>query len=231
MIAMADQLAGHAALSHFRDADVGEENEVHHQGIDDGGDGDDLVMEDEGAAGDGDSLCGVLHADLDDEGASFPDSQFQEPCKQCAATGCRQNQHRHREAQGRELCDDGLLVLDEEDRYQQQQSRHGDAFEYVVNLLCDLRAEHIDEETDGDRYNHEHEVLHQQVAYGQVNIRRLSYARCHPCHDQRQGEEGDDTAAGCECDRERHVAFRQHREHIARAASRAAGDEHYSYDE
>ena len=58
-------------LSEFCYSHVGEEDEVHHEGIDDGRDGDDLVVEDKWTACDGDGLCGILHAYFDDQGATF----------------------------------------------------------------------------------------------------------------------------------------------------------------
>ena len=64
------------------EAYVDEEDDVHHEGIDDGGDGDDLVVEDEGTARHGDGLGCVLHADLDDQGATLLTRQAGEPREQ-----------------------------------------------------------------------------------------------------------------------------------------------------
>ena len=48
----------------------------------------------------------------------------------------------------------------------------------------------------------------------------------NPCHDERNGEEGDDGTACRQCDGECHIASCQHGKHIARTAARAAGNEH-----
>ena len=58
---------------------VRQQDEVHHQGVDDSGNGDDLVVEDERAAGDRDGLCGILHADLDDKRAPLFGGQVKKP--------------------------------------------------------------------------------------------------------------------------------------------------------
>ena len=51
----------------YDNTDVGEQNDVHHQRIDDGGNGDDTIVEDKWAGGYGYGLCCVLHAHLDDD--------------------------------------------------------------------------------------------------------------------------------------------------------------------
>ena len=48
----------------------------------------------------------------------------------------------------------------------------------------------------------------------------------NPCHDERNGEEGDDGTACRQCDGECHIASCQHGEHIARTTARTAGNEH-----
>ena len=64
--------------------------------------------------------------------------------------------------------DDRLLVLKEKDRHQQNERRHGNAFEHVVDLRRRLFAEDIDHKTDRDRHYHQHDILYQQIANRQL---------------------------------------------------------------
>ena len=51
------------------DTDVGEQDYVHHQCIDDGRNSNDAIVENEWAGSDGNSLRCILHAHLNDDGS------------------------------------------------------------------------------------------------------------------------------------------------------------------
>ena len=182
--------------------DIEEQEHVHHQGIDNGRDGDDLVGKDEGAASDGDGLGGVLHADFDDDGAAFGSREAEKEGKKCAAT------------HGEE--DEGW---------------EGDASEDVVDAQGDGGFGSTEPETTKDGDGHEHEVLHQEVTDWELHIGTGAYAGGGPCHDEGHGEEGDEGTAGSEGDGEGYVATGKHGEDVAGAATWAAGDEHDAYQE
>ena len=67
---------------YFRYSDIRQQDEVHHQGVDDRRDSNDLVVKDQGTASDGDGLCGILHTDLDDECTPLFGGQFEQPCQE-----------------------------------------------------------------------------------------------------------------------------------------------------
>ena len=58
---------------------IDEEDNVHHQGIDDGGNGNNLIVEDKGTTCHGDGLCGILHPYLYDNGTLFPSCEVHDP--------------------------------------------------------------------------------------------------------------------------------------------------------
>ena len=62
--------------SNFDELYICQQDQIHHQGIDDGRDGDDLVIENERTARDSDRLRGILHPDLDDQRSTFLAGQF-----------------------------------------------------------------------------------------------------------------------------------------------------------
>ena len=157
-----------------------QEDEVHHQGVDDRRDGYYFIIEDKRTARDGNGLRGILHADLDDQRAAFFACKTEEPSEQCAATGSSQNEDGHREAERSKLRGDSLSVLHEKNRYQQQQSRHRDTLKDTMDLLSRLFPEDIDNEPDGYRHDHENNILDNQFTDRQVDCHRFSDARRDP---------------------------------------------------
>ena len=117
--------------------DVEEQEHVHHQGIDDGGDGDDLVGKDEGAASDGDGLGSVLHADFDDDGAAFGSREAKKEGKKCAATHGEEDEDGDGEAEGGKFADDGVAMLEEEEGGEKDEGWEGNASEDVVDAQGD----------------------------------------------------------------------------------------------
>ena len=66
--------------------DVDQQYDVHHQGVEDGGDGHFFACEDDRAGGDGDSLGCVLHADFDGNGAALLRAVFHQTGKKGGAS-------------------------------------------------------------------------------------------------------------------------------------------------
>lgn len=109
------------------DGDVGDQDDVHHQGIDDGRDGYHVVVEHQRAARDGDGLGGVLHPHLDDDGAPFFSREVHGAAQQCPAAHGKQNEYADGQPQLTEAVDDGGAVLEEKHGRQENQGREGDA--------------------------------------------------------------------------------------------------------
>ena len=121
-------------LSPVDDAHVGQQDHVHHQGVDDGGDGHAPVVEDKGAGGHGDGLGCVLHAHLDNDGALLLCTQAEDVAEQSRPRGGTEEEQGGGQAQRAEVVGDSGLVLHEEDAGQQHQGREGQSGEHSLDL-------------------------------------------------------------------------------------------------
>lgn len=173
------------AIAHI---DVQQQDDVHEEGIHDGRDGDDLIVEDEGTAGDGDGLCGVLHADFDDECAALLSQQTGHPGEQGSSGRGGKDEHGHGEPQRTELGHKCGAMLEKEDRHKEHKCWHGNAPQSPMHRLCPSGAEDGDKQAEGDGYSHQDKVLYQKITYRQLNLGGLSDLQGYPCHDEWQGE-------------------------------------------
>ena len=210
------------------DAYVGEQHHVHHQRIDDGRDGDDAIVEDERAGSDGDGLCRILHAHLDDDGTLLARIEpAQMPGQPRHADG-QQYQGREAEAKNTEIISDSVVMLHEEDTSQKHQGREGDLREHAFHACRSNRPEMIHTDTQQNWNKHSDKVLHQQISDRQMDAHRLAHLRRGPVEDEGHREKRDDGTERRERHRQRHIALGQHREDVARRAARAAGYQHHA---
>ena len=70
-----------------------------------------------------------------------------------------------------------------------------------MNLTGRSWTEEVHQKTDRYWYDHENDVLNQQFTYRQMDVDGFADIGCDPCHDEWQGEEGDDAATGRQGDR------------------------------
>ena len=180
------------------DGDVGEEYDVHQEGVDDGWGGNHGVGKDEGAGGDCDGLGGILHADFDDDGPllGLPETE-QHADKGCDKDG-GDDEGSGGEAEGTELGDDDFLVLDEEDGSKQHQGWKGTFGEDFVDLTGWTFGPTTYADAYDDGQEHGEEVLLQEVSYGQGDTYGVAKTGGGCLHDERQREQGDDGAEGGE---------------------------------
>ena len=213
-------------ISPTQNANVSQQNYIHQQGIDDGGNGDNVVVEDERTTRHGDGLCGVLHSDFDDDGATLATRQSHQPRKQYATHHRRKNQDADRRAQRREFPNDGVLMGEEKHRRKRYQQRKSKEFEDFVDASSEFLFSHRQPDAEHDGNGHQNDVLHEQIADGQMDIGAGSDVLRDPRHDHRNGEQRNDATKRRERHREGDIAFRQHRENIARTAARTTCHEH-----
>jgi len=147
--------------------DIDEQDYFHHKGVDDGGDCDGIVIENEGAGGYGDGLRCILHANLNDHGAKLTTGQAEKARQEgCTGRGAEQ-QCRHADSHYADIVGYGAAVLNEEDACQQYQCRKGKLGEYALNLGGCPWPPMPDAYAYDDRQKHQQQILHQQIAYGQ----------------------------------------------------------------
>lgn len=212
--------------------DIEQEDDVHHQGVEDSRDGHLTAVEDERGKGNGNGLGGVLHADFDDNGAA--DSR-REPAK---AREQRTAQHSQQDERGRGHSKDSkvvhylLGVLEKKHQGQEHQGRESGFAENPANLGGGMRPESAEQDAGKDGNEKQDEVLQQELAYGQVDFETglPGNETGSKFHDERQGEKRDHAADGGQGDRKSHIAFGQHRKDIGRAATRTAGYQHQSHE-
>ena len=151
--------------------------------------------------------------------------------EQRTAAHSEQDEHAHRETQLSEAVDDGITVLDKEDRGQEDEGREGNARQDVVHLVGGIGPSLAHGDTHNDGQEHEHDVLHQELAHRQVDLHGAAGRGSDTFHDERHSHQRDDAAASRERYRQGHVALGKHREHVRRTAARAAGNEHKTNQE
>ena len=62
--------------------DIGQQDDIHHQGIDNGRNGHDIVVKHKRTAGNGNSLGSILHTDFNDDGTLLLLRQVHQPRQQ-----------------------------------------------------------------------------------------------------------------------------------------------------
>ena len=158
--------------------DIEQEDDVHHQGVEDSRDGHWTAVEDERGKGNGNGLGGVLHADFDDNGAA--DSR-REPAK---AREQRTAQHSQQDERGRGHSKDSkvvhylLGVLEKKHQGQEHQGRESGFAENPANLGGGMRPESAEQDAGKDGNEKQDEVLQQELALLELAISR----HFHPMH-------------------------------------------------
>ena len=136
-------------------SDIDEQDYVHHKGVNDGGNSDSVIIEDERAGGYSDGLRCILHANLNDHGAALATGQAEKARQEgCTGRGTEQ-QCRHADAHHTEIVGYGAAVLNEEDACQQYQCRKGKPGEYALNLRGCPWPSMPDADTYNDRQKHQ----------------------------------------------------------------------------
>ena len=212
-------------------ADVCQQDDIHHQGIDNGGNSHNVVIKHKGTTGNGDGLSSILHTDLNHYGTLFLTRQTHQPRQHDARQHGQQYQYRDGHAQLRELLNDGLPVLNKEYRGQKNQQGKGQTLQHIVHLLGRIGTIRRNTQTDNDGNGHQYDVLHQKIAHRQMYIDGTAHIRCHRIHNQRPRKQCDDTAESRQRHRQRHITARQHREHVAGTTARTTGNQHDAQEE
>ncbi len=169
-----------------------------------------------------------MHADLDDDGSADGEGEAAGFGEERAAEHGEQDEGGGSHAEHGEVVEDFAGILQEKDECQKHQSGEGGFARHTVHLACGGGEEVAAEDAEQERREQEHEVLDDEFAYGEADGHAgLVGDESHDkFHDDRQGEQCDDAAAGCEGDGERHVALGEHGKYVGGASARTAGDEH-----
>ena len=96
------------------DAHVGQQDDIHHQSIDNGRNSHDVVVEHKRTAGNGNGLGSILHANLNHDGTLLFMLQAHQPRQAHARQHRQQYQYGNGQTQLGKFLDDGFAVLNEE---------------------------------------------------------------------------------------------------------------------
>ena len=147
--------------------DIDKQHNIHHQGIDDGRNSDSVIIEYKRAGGHGYRLGCILHAHLNDHSTALASRQSEE-ARQESCTGCgAEQQCCHTDTNHADIVGYGAAVLYKKDAGQQYQCWKGKPGEHTFNLKCCPWPPMPDANTYNNRQEHQQQILHQQIAYGQ----------------------------------------------------------------
>lgn len=210
----------------FDKADVCKEYDVHHQRVKDARKGYYFVVENEGTGGKGNGLRCILHADLDDDGATFLLTEAKETGESAAKECGAEKENGDDRAEEDEVVGDDVELGNEEDDGKGDECREGNLGEHFIHLTRSVWSKAANDHADDDWQEHKDEVLLDEVADREMEFGFHAYVSHHERHDHRDGKEGDDAAEGSEGDRQGDVALGKTGEDVGGAAARRTGDEH-----